>query len=90
MLHVGIFPYIIMKYYQTLIVFAGIIALPSCADQGPNTQRGAITGGVLGAGAGAIIGHQSGNTGAGALIGGASGALIGGAVGKNKDQREGY
>jgi uncharacterized membrane protein len=80
----------IMKSYLPLFAIAGLIALPSCANQGPNTQRGAITGGVLGAGAGAIIGHQSGNAGAGALIGGASGALIGGAVGKNKDQKEGY
>lgn len=79
-----------MKSFHSLIALAGIIALPSCADQGPNTQRGAITGGLLGAGAGAIIGNQSGHAGTGALIGGASGALIGGAVGKNKDNREGY
>jgi uncharacterized protein YcfJ len=79
-----------MKRYLPLFALAGFIALPSCANQGPNTQRGAITGGVLGAGAGAIIGHQSGHAGTGALIGGASGALIGGAIGKNKDQKEGY
>jgi uncharacterized protein YcfJ len=79
-----------MKKYISLVALAGCIALPSCADQGPNTQRGAILGGALGAGTGAIIGHQSGHAGTGALIGGASGALIGGAVGKNKDRREGY
>jgi uncharacterized protein YcfJ len=70
--------------------YISLIALPSCANQGPNTQRGAIIGGAVGAGTGAIIGHQSGHAGTGALIGGASGALIGGAVGKNKDRREGY
>lgn len=79
-----------MKTILVRFVLVGLIALPACANQGPNTQRGAVTGGLLGAGAGAIIGHQSGHTGTGALIGGASGALIGGAVGKNKDDRERY
>jgi uncharacterized protein YcfJ len=80
----------LMKNILPLVALAGFIALPSCANQGPNTQQGAVVGGVIGAGTGAIIGHQSGHAGAGALIGGASGALIGGAVGKNKDQRQGY
>jgi hypothetical protein len=79
-----------MKTYLSLIALVGFIALPSCANQGPNTQRGALLGGALGAGTGAIIGHQSGHAGTGALIGGASGALIGGAVGKNKDNEQGY
>jgi len=48
------------------------------------------TGALLGAGAGAIIGNQSGHAGTGALIGGASGAAIGGMYGKAKDEREGY
>lgn len=64
------------------------MALSSCADAGPNTQRGAATGALLGAGAGAIIGHQSGHTGEGALIGAGSGALIGGAYGSARDQED--
>lgn len=47
--------------------------------------EGAVLGGALGAGAGAIIGNQSGHAGEGALIGAGigalSGALIGNAVG---------
>jgi uncharacterized protein YcfJ len=45
------------------------------------TQKNALGGGILGAGAGALIGHQSGHTGGGAAIGGALGALAGGALG---------
>lgn len=69
------------------------MAFSSCADMGPNTQRGAATGGLIGAGAGAIIGNQSGRPLEGALIGGAAGAGIGGAYGNARDQenrRYGY
>ena len=79
-----------MKKFPKLLILAGAIALPSCADTGPNQNRGAVIGGLGGAGVGAIIGNQSGHAGTGALIGGASGALIGGAVGRNKDKQQGY
>jgi uncharacterized protein YcfJ len=79
-----------MKYSLAILALAAAFALPSCSNQGPNTNTGMATGALLGAGTGAIIGHQSGHTGEGALIGGAGGALIGGAYGKSKDQREGY
>lgn len=49
-----------------------------CASATP-TQKGAVAGSAIGAGLGAIIGHQSGNTAEGALIGAAAGGL-GGAV----------
>ena len=39
-----------------------------------DAKTGAVAGGAIGAGTGAIIGHQSGKTGQGALIGGAIGA----------------
>lgn len=39
-----------------------------------------IGGGLIGAGAGALIGSASGNAGTGALIGGVGGALIGNAT----------
>ncbi len=79
-----------MRNHLSLIALAGLIALPSCANTGPNQNRGAAIGGLGGAGVGAIIGHQSGNAAAGAVIGGLSGAAIGGAVGRNKDKNQGY
>lgn len=65
------------------------LALSNCATPaGPNTQRGIATGGLLGAGAGAIIGHQSGRTGQGALIGAAAGGTAGGLYGNARDQEQ--
>ena len=68
----------------------GIISLTAllggCAAPLTAREKGALTGGALGAGAGAIIGNQVGHQGKGALIGGALGALGGGLVG---DQLEG-
>jgi len=56
------------------------------------TEGGALAGGALGAGTGAIIGHQTGHTGEGALIGGAVGAVSGGLIGheleKNRQQQQ--
>lgn len=52
------------------------------------TQKNALGGGVLGAGAGALIGHQSGHTAGGAAIGGALGALAGGALGYQMQGQE--
>ncbi len=50
------------------------------------TQQGAVAGGAIGAGTGAIIGHQSGHGGEGALIGGAVGAISGGLIGHEIDK----
>lgn len=65
--------------------------LSGCVGTGPNTQQGAVTGGALGALAGAIIGNNSGsgNTLGGALIGGAVGALAGGTLGNSVDHENG-
>lgn len=79
-----------MKHTLVILALATAFALPSCSNQGPNTNTGMATGAVLGGATGAVIGHQSGHTGAGAVIGGLGGAAIGGAIGKSKDQREGY
>ncbi len=51
-----------------------------CATATP-TQKGAVAGSAIGAGLGAIIGHQSGDTGKGALIGAAAGGLGGALIG---------
>jgi hypothetical protein len=65
--------------------------LAGCVGTGPNTQHGAVTGGALGAVAGAIIGNNSrgGDGLAGALIGGTIGAIAGGTVGNNADHQQG-
>lgn len=78
------------KVILTSTVALGAL-LSGCVGTGPNTQNGAVTGGALGALAGAIIGHNShgGNTLGGALIGGAAGALAGGTLGNAKDHEQG-
>ena len=71
------------------IAFLSLVAV-ALAAAGCNTtptQDGAVVGGALGAGAGAIIGNQSGHTGEGALIGAAAGALTGAIVGDQVDER---
>jgi hypothetical protein len=71
----------------TSAIFA--LALSNCAaPAGPNTQRGAATGGLIGAAGGAIIGHQSGRALEGALIGGAAGAGTGALYGNARDQEQ--
>lgn len=75
---------------KTLLAMSAIAAaamLSNCeAPYGPNTQRGAATGALLGAGAGAIIGNQSGRPLEGAAIGAAGGAAVGGMYGNARDQ----
>ena len=75
-----------------LILTLSLCALcAGCVGTGPNTQQGAVTGGALGALAGAIIGNNSaGHNGlAGALIGGAAGAIAGGTLGNSVDNQRG-
>ena len=59
------------------ILLITLVMSTGCVVTENNTERGALGGSVIGAGLGAIIGHQSGETGKGALIGGAAGALPG-------------
>ena len=61
--------------------------LGGCAQLN-TTQKGALGGGMLGAGTGALIGRQTGHTAGGAAIGGALGALTGGVVGYQLQQGE--
>jgi hypothetical protein len=49
------------------------------------TDRGAVFGGLTGAGVGALVGDASGNAGAGAVIGSALGAVTGAVVGDGID-----
>jgi 5'-3' exoribonuclease 2 len=79
-----------MKTIITAILSAAcVIALSNCAaPAGPNTQRGAATGALLGAAAGGIIGHQSGRGLEGAAIGAAAGGGAGALYGNARDQEQ--
>ncbi len=68
-----------MNKVVIFVVLVGLLVVAGCATP---TQRGAGIGALLGAGTGAIIGHQSGKTTEGALIGGAVGAAAGALIGE--------
>ena len=67
-----------MKAFAYLAFVSFLVS--GCATATP-TQKGAVAGSAVGAGLGAIIGHQSGDTGKGALIGAAAGGLGGALLG---------
>jgi hypothetical protein len=67
--------------------FFTVTLMSGCASM-DNTGQGAVFGGLLGAGTGAVIGHAVGNTGAGAAIGAGVGALTGATVGAGEDERD--
>jgi len=74
-----------------LIATAAILAVGCETPEGEpdRTATGALTGGAIGAGTGAIIGNYAGhNTAGGAAIGGAIGALTGGIIGHAMDQQQ--
>jgi hypothetical protein len=66
---------------------AAALLFAGCETTGPDTQQGAVLGGLGGAALGGIIGHQSGHALEGAAIGGGLGALAGGVYGNAEDQR---
>lgn len=72
----------------TVAAIASMTLSHCTAPTGPNTQRGALGGGLLGAVAGGIIGHQSGNALEGAAVGGALGAGAGAVYGNSQDQNQ--
>jgi outer membrane protein OmpA-like peptidoglycan-associated protein len=69
------------------IVCLALLVGVACADT-PKWQTGAAVGGAVGAGTGAIIGHQSDHEVEGALIGGAVGAVAGGLIGAQLDKQQ--
>ncbi len=71
----------------TRCTLVGTLLLVGCASP-YHSDRGALVGGLTGAGAGAIIGDAVGNTAGGALVGAGLGALAGGAVGAGLDEVE--
>ncbi len=66
---------------------ASALAICGC-DSLSHTENGALAGGAIGAGAGALIGNATGHTGAGALSGAGVGALSGGLIGHAVDKSE--
>jgi len=77
-----------MKGLSLVVLFAtGLLALNGCAEM-DQRQRSTVTGGAIGAGAGAIVGNQSGNPVTGAVVGGAAGALIGNQVGRSRENNQ--
>ena len=67
-----------MKKVVSVVVLGFLVV--GCATATP-TQKGAVAGSAIGAGLGAIIGHQSGDTAKGALVGAAAGGLGGALLG---------
>ncbi|HUJ11774.1 MAG TPA: glycine zipper domain-containing protein [Verrucomicrobiae bacterium] len=71
-----------------MLIGFGLTGCETPEGQPDRTAGGALAGGAIGAGSGAIIGSASGHAGEGALIGGAIGALTGGIIGHSMDQAQ--
>jgi len=69
------------------LVLVAVLSASGCQSTN-HTEQGAVVGGLVGAGTGAVVGHALGNTGAGAAIGAGVGALTGAAIGNSQDQTE--
>ena len=82
------------RYWLTVGLGISVsLATMISSTYGQRAREGVAVGGVAGAIAGGIIGHQNDETPEGALIGGAIGALAGGLIGRSQDDaiaRENY
>ncbi len=76
-----------MKISLFALSVSAMLGLSSCVTN-PSMTQSTVVGGGVGAGAGAIIGKQLGNTGAGLAIGATAGALIGNKRAYSEQQRE--
>jgi len=65
---------IALKNFAAVGAVTAALALAAC---GTSQGDRAASGGLIGAGTGAVIGSLSGNAGAGAIIGGVGGAAVG-------------
>ena len=68
------------------VVVAGCESMGTAAQS--KTTQGAVLGGLVGAGTGAIIGNQSDHAGAGTAIGAGLGALTGGLIGHAMEENQ--
>ena len=76
-----------MKRIYTLSLTA-LLLLSACEQPLTSREKGVLTGTAIGSGAGAIIGHATGSTGAGIAIGAGLGALTGGLIGNESQVQE--
>ena len=81
-----------MKQVTALGMAALAVVLAGCESMGTaaqsKTTQGAVLGGLLGAGTGAIIGNQTDHAGAGTAIGAGLGALGGAMVGHALEENQ--
>ncbi len=72
-----------------LLLLSLLLLTGTSACRSPyHADQGALGGGLLGAGMGAIVGNAVGNTAGGAVIGAGMGALTGAAIGQGMDEVE--
>lgn len=75
--------------YAPAVALVAAVFFSACASGQMTTRDGSIlTGTVIGAGSGAIIGEQTGDAAEGALIGGVLGGIAGGLYGDKQQQAE--
>lgn len=72
---------------RLLLLAFCLVNLTGCAGM-TDTQQRTVTGGLGGAGAGALIGAMAGNAGMGAAIGAAAGTVGGFLFGKHKEAEQ--
>jgi len=66
-----------VSHISFVVALIALLLVSGCTA----TQKGIGAGTLLGGGAGAVIGHQSGHAGEGAVIGAVGGAVAGGLIG---------
>ena len=77
---------IVTKFGIKVIAF-GMLVSAGCSTMS-NTGKGALAGGALGTGAGALVGMATGNPKTGAVVGGLLGTGVGAAIGSDADYKE--
>lgn len=70
-----------MSSARIVMVLGLAVAVVGCSTPMTTREKGAVAGGAIGAGTGAIIGSQTGHPGTGAIIGAGIGAVSGAIIG---------
>jgi Na+/glutamate symporter len=85
-----------LRYFQVVMIqkvfriclFLFLFSTTSCGYVGTNAGKGFLTGGLVGAGAGALVGTATGTIGPAIAIGAGFGAISGGLIGSSMDIKE--